>query len=98
MRLAVLAALAASLAGCSASPAIWAPETGPAVLAAPVPVAASMPPGAPAARRPCPPIDPAVAAESQRLTPIAGSPAGDTDALTAALMSSEAAKNARLRQ
>jgi hypothetical protein len=45
-------------------------------------------------RSACPPVDSAIAAEAQRLTPIAG--VMEPDALTAALMGSEAAKNASL--
>jgi hypothetical protein len=45
-------------------------------------------------RDPCPPVDPAIKAEAGRVTPI-GAALRD-DALTAALMGSEAAKNASL--
>jgi hypothetical protein len=45
----------------------------------------------------CPHLDPALAEESKRMTPIAGV-GRDFDALTATLMGSEARKNARLRQ
>jgi hypothetical protein len=44
-----------------------------------------------------PELDPELAAESQRMTPIAGV-SHDFDALTAALMASEARKNVRLRE
>src|SRR5262245_61256241 len=98
MRLAVLAALAASLAGCSASPVTGAPDTVPAPLASPTAPAPTAAPSAAAARRPCPPLDPAIASEALRLTPIASSSAGGTDGLTAGLMASELRKNARLRQ
>ena len=89
MRIASLAATAALLAGCSAELPQWGAETVPAVLVHPAPVSV---PKSPA----CPPIDPAIKAEAKRLTQIGQ--ARELDALTAALMGSEAAKNARLRQ
>ena len=89
MKIASLAAAVALLAGCSAELRQWRAGTVPAVLMHPAPV--SVPKSSP-----CPPVDPAIEAEAKRLTPIGQ--AKDVDALTAALMGSEAAKNARLRQ
>jgi hypothetical protein len=91
MKIATLAVLAGALAGCSVKPVQWRAETAPAVLAAPV--AASAPKIAS-----CPPIGAAITAEAQRSTPLEAMRTGGVDALTAALMRSEAEKNARLRQ
>jgi hypothetical protein len=88
MRIAICAALAASLAGCSASPGVWPAEI--------VPVVMAPPPAAVAA--PCPPLNPAVAREATRVTTLEAVRAGGIDGLAAALMRSEAEKNARLRQ
>jgi hypothetical protein len=46
----------------------------------------------------CPPIDAAVTWEASRMTPLEPMREGSIDALTAALMRSEAEKNARLHQ
>jgi hypothetical protein len=88
MKIACLAATAALLAGCSAELPQWRAETVPAIIVPAAPVGAAKP------QRPCPPLDPGIEAEAKRLTPIGQ--AKDVDALTAALMGSEAAKNARL--
>jgi hypothetical protein len=90
MRVAVVAAIAASLAACAVEPAGWHAEIVPAILRAADPSTAAKYAG-------CPKLDPALAEESKRMTPIAGV-SRDFDALTAALMGSEARKNARLRQ
>jgi hypothetical protein len=88
MKIVSLAAIAALLAGCSAELPQWRAETVPAIVVPSVPVSAAKP------TRACPPLDPAIAAESTRLTPIGQ--AREADGLTAALMGSEAAKNASL--
>ena len=88
MRIAALAAAAAALAGCSVAPAQWSAEMVPVITGAP----------APARSKPCAALDPAIGAEAERLTPLAGDGGRNTDALTASLMQSEVAKNARLRQ
>jgi hypothetical protein len=90
MRIAVAAAMAASLAACSVRPAELPAEIVPVVLAPAVP-------SRPAKLAGCPKLDPMLVEESKRMTPIAGV-GRDFDALTAALMGSEARKNARLRQ
>jgi hypothetical protein len=82
----ILAGLVCALAGCATPSPRWTADT--------VPVAAA-PVAAPAAPRPpCPAIDPAIISETQRVTPIGR--LQDADSLTAALMGSEAAKNASL--
>ena len=83
---AVLAVMAAALGGCAGAPDNWRADTVPLVTA-PAEVAS-------AKRAPCPAVDPAITAEARRVTPIAG--AQEIDALTAALIGSEAAKNASL--
>ena len=88
MKTASLAASAALLAGCSAELPQWRAETVPVVVVHSAPVDTAKPP------RRCPPLDPGIEAEARRLTPI--SQAREVDGLTAALMGSEAAKNARL--
>jgi hypothetical protein len=88
---AVLAALAGVLAGCAAEPARWRTETAPAAVIAPAALPTSR-------TTKCAPIDSAVATEAQRITPLDAIRGGSLDALTAALMRSEAEKNARLRQ
>jgi type IV pilus biogenesis protein CpaD/CtpE len=80
-----IAAVGCLLAGCASQPADWRTQT---IAVAPATAAP------PLRRAPCPAIDPAITAEAQRLTPIAG--VIEPDALTAALMGSEAAKNASL--
>jgi hypothetical protein len=91
MRIAILAAAAASLAACSAGPAAWRAETVPVVFIASAP--AQMP------KSPrCPPIASGVTGEASRITPLEPMREGGIDALTAALMRSEAEKNMRLRQ
>ena len=83
---AFIAVMAAGLAGCADAPDNWRAGTVPLVTA---------PAEAASARRaPCPAVDPAITAEARRVTPIAGAP--ELDALTAALIGSEAAKNASL--
>jgi hypothetical protein len=89
MRIVVCAVMTATLAGCSAAPAEWRAETVPVVMASPTP--AAMPP-------PCPPLDPGVAKEAARVTPLEALRAGGIDGFAAALLRSEAEKNARLRQ
>jgi hypothetical protein len=91
MRAIVLAPITAMLTACSAGPGAWQAETVSVVVAAPAP--AQMP-------RPssCPPIAASVKGEASRMTPIEPMREGGIDALTAALMRSEAEKNARLRQ
>jgi hypothetical protein len=88
MKIAFLAVTAALLAGCSAERPEWRAEPVPAIVVPAAAISAAKPP------RPCPPLDPVIGAEAKRLTPIGQ--AKDVDALTAALMGSEAAKNARL--
>jgi type IV pilus biogenesis protein CpaD/CtpE len=80
-----IAAIGCLLAGCASPPADWRAQTIPVATATAAP---------PVRRAPCPAIDPAIIAEAQRLTPIAG--IIEPDALTAALMGSEAVKNASL--
>ncbi len=89
MRIVVCAVMAAALAGCSAAPAGWRTETVPVVMASPTPAAIAAQ---------CPPLDPAVAKEATRVTPLEAVRAGGIDGLAAVLMRSEAEKNARLRQ
>jgi hypothetical protein len=90
MKIVSLAATAATLAACSAEPAGWRTEIVPAVLR-------TADPSTLAKSAICPKLDPLLAEESKRMTPIAGV-GRDFDALTATLMGSEARKNARLRQ
>lgn len=80
---AALAAAVCALAGCATIPPPWPADT--------VPVATAPAVGAPVPRNPCPAIDPAIAREAARMTPIASLREGE--ALTAALIGSEAAKN-----
>lgn len=87
MKIASLAAIAALLAGCAAELPQWRAETVPAVVVQAAPVSSPKP-------LPCPPIDPDIKAEATRLTPI--EQAREVDALAAALMGSEAQKNASL--
>jgi hypothetical protein len=89
MRIAILAAVAASLTACSAGPAPWQAKTIPVVVIASV--------STPKSPR-CPPIDADVAREAKRMTPLELMRDSGMDGLTAALMRSEADKNARLRQ
>jgi hypothetical protein len=91
MRIAILAAAAASLAACSAGPVAWQAETVPVLVIAPAP------PQIPKSPR-CPPIAASVTAEASRMTLLESTRDGGIDALAAALMRSEAEKNARLRQ
>ena len=79
------------LAGCSSQSDGWKAETISAVQEAPRGV---VPPPAPS----CPPIDPEIPAEAKRVVSLDSIRSGDTDVLAAALMGSEAHKNARLRQ
>jgi hypothetical protein len=92
MRAIVLAPIAAALlAACSAGPAVWRAETVPVVVVASAP--AEMP------KSPkCPPIAASVTGEASRMTPLEPMRKGGIDALAAALIRSEAEKNARLRQ
>ena len=83
---AFLAVMAAWLGACAD-----APDNG---RAGTVPLVTAPAEAASARRTPCPAVDPAIAAEARRVTPIAG--AAELDALTAALIGSEAAKNASL--
>jgi hypothetical protein len=88
MRIAILAAAAASLAACSAGPAPWRAET------VPVLVIAQAEPQMPR----CPPIATSITMEALHMTPLEPMREGGINALAAALMRSEAEKNARLRQ
>jgi hypothetical protein len=88
---AVLTALIGTLAGCAAEPARWRTETAPAAVIAPTALRTSR-------IAKCAPINSTVAAEAQRITPLDAVRSGGLNALTAALMRSEAEKNARLRQ
>ena len=91
MRGIVLAPIAALLAACSAGPVAWQAETIPVVLIVQAP--AQMP------KSPrCPPIDADVTGEASRMTPLEPMREGGIDVLAAALIRSEAEKNARLRQ
>jgi hypothetical protein len=83
---AVLAVMAAALAGCAGAPGNWRADT--------VPLATAPLEAASARRAPCPALDPAITAESRRVTPIAS--AAELNALTASLIGPEAAKNASL--
>jgi type IV pilus biogenesis protein CpaD/CtpE len=83
---AVLAAVTATLSGCASPPELWPAGTVPVVIAEPAPSIAR--------RAPCPAIDPAIISETRRVTPIGALREGE--ALTAALIGSEAAKNASL--
>jgi hypothetical protein len=91
MRIAILAAAAASLAACSAGPVAWQAETVPVVVVTTAPVQTPR-------SSTCPPIAAGVMGEASRVTPLEPKREGGIDALTAALMRSEAEKNARLRQ
>ena len=91
MRIVILATAAASLAACSAGPAAWHAETVPVVVVAPAP------PQTPKSSR-CPPIAAGLTGEASRITPLEPMREGGIEALTAALMRSEAEKNARLLQ
>jgi hypothetical protein len=79
------------LADCSVQPDAWKAETISAVQESPKGV---VPPPAPS----CPPIDPEIPAEAKRVASLDSIRSGGTDALAAALIGSEAHKNARLRQ
>lgn len=85
-RCALMAGLVCALAGCSSPPSPWISNTIPVITA---PAAT-----APAGRERCSALDPDITAEARRVTPIAG--VTGVDALTAALIGSEAAKNASL--
>ncbi len=105
MRIAILAGLAASLAGCTVPLTPWPAEIVPVALqpadtTSAVGNAPKRQIDAPARTKyaGCPPIDASLTAEAARVTPLNGARAGGIDALTAALMRSEAEKNARLRQ
>jgi hypothetical protein len=91
MRAIVLAATAALLAACSAGPSAWQAETVPVVVVASAPAQTPKSPK-------CPPIAASVTGEASRMTPLEPMRKGGIDALAAALMRSEAEKNARLRQ
>jgi hypothetical protein len=90
MKVASLAATAALLAGCAAELPGWRAETVPVVVVHSAPASAAKSPPR------CPPLDPAIEAEMRRLTPM--NKAKELDGLAAALMGSEATKNAQLRQ
>jgi hypothetical protein len=91
MRATVLAPIVALLAACSAGPAAWQAETVPVVVMTPAPAQTPTPSR-------CPSIDAGITAEASRVTPLEPMHKGGIDALTAALMRSEAEKNTRLRQ
>jgi hypothetical protein len=91
MRIAILATVAASLAACSAGPVGWKAETVPVVVVASAPLL--MPKSTT-----CPPIAATITGEASRMTQLKPMRDGGIDVLTAALMRSEAEKNARLRQ
>jgi hypothetical protein len=91
MRSIALAATAASLAACSVGPAAWQAETVPVVVVSTAPTQMPKSPR-------CPPIAAAIAGEASRMTPLEPTREGGIDALAAALMRSEAEKNARLHQ
>jgi hypothetical protein len=91
VRIAILTAATASLAACSAGPATWRAETVPVVVVMTAPPQMSKSPR-------CPPIAANVMSEASRITPLEPMRDGGIDGLTAALMRSEAEKNARLRQ
>jgi hypothetical protein len=90
MKIALLAASAALLAGCAVTPAEWRAET--VLVIEQLSVPAMQP-----RLRTCSPMDPAIAVEAQRVTPIEHA-GGNLDALAAALIAAEARKNVRLRQ
>ena len=87
----LLVGLAAALAGCSQSSGRRGAETVSGPLAAPVTSAAVQ------AER-CPRMDPRILGEANSETPAAVLSDGGSPALAAALMASEARKNARLRE
>ena len=87
MKITSLAATAALLTGCAVELPRWHAETVPAVVVYAAPVSGPKSPS-------CPPIDPAIEVEAKRLTLIGR--AREVDGLTAALMGSEAQKNASL--
>jgi hypothetical protein len=89
MKIALLTAACALLAGCSTVPMTRPAETVPVLLER------TEPSPRPKARF-CPALDVALAVEAVKITPIAEQGA-DVDALTAALMASETRKNAKLR-
>jgi hypothetical protein len=91
MRAIVLAPIATLLAACSAGPVAWQAETVPVV------VVASAPAQMPKSPR-CPPIAAGVTGEASRITRLEPMREGGINALAAALIRSEAEKNARLRQ
>lgn len=86
MRRPLAVALCLLMMSCANAGGEWPAETVPVIAVHPAPPVA-MP-------RPCQAIDPAILTETKRVTPIAE--ARDADALTAALIGSEAAKNASL--
>lgn len=79
---ALLASICLLMTGCANSSVEWLADTVPVITAPAVMPAA------------CPAIDPAIITETRRVTQIGV--VRDADALTAALMGSEAAKNASL--
>jgi hypothetical protein len=87
VRGALASAAIMSVSGCTSPPTSWHAEIV-SMETRPVEVPSMV------RRNPCPPVDTSITAETQRLTPIAG--VTGADALTAALMGSEAAKNASL--
>jgi len=92
MKIAILAAATVtSLTACSAGPAAWQTETVPVILSVPAAPAVLKIAG-------CAPLDAGLAVEAHRITPLKAVQGAGIDALTAALMRSEAEKNARLRQ
>jgi hypothetical protein len=89
MKIAFLTAACALLAGCSVVPTTWPAETIPSPRER---TESGLRPKA----RSCPALDATIPAEAAKITPIIGHRA-DLDALTAALIASEARKNAKLR-
>lgn len=86
-RMIILAGLAAALAGCSQTSG----RQGAAAVSGPLAVEPAMP-------EPCPRMDPRILGEANSETPAAVLTDGGSPALAAALMASEARKNARLRE
>jgi hypothetical protein len=91
MKLTSLAALPALLTGCAAELPQWRAETVPAILVPAAPAVAVKP-------RACAPLPSEITAEAARMAPLDDARVGGVAALSAALMGSEARKNARLRQ
>jgi hypothetical protein len=91
MKVLLLVCLAVLLAGCSSRPDAWRAEA--------VPVVLEQASGAEKRRAPsCPAMDLEIQAEAKRVASLESLRSGGSDALAAALIGSEANKNARLRQ